>query len=194
MRLNMDSTGPDLEICSDNQWMSLSSTLQISNRENNVIHNLEGRQTENPYDLFLSWEVLESIARYEIVCSSRLITSMLREDGASTSARVAVLPFSDAGGEYRCCVTAFQSATPFNLAELTSSECITVLLDRVIPSAPSPTVTFPSETSSLHLDPVVAYALGALCGILMIAIIFVAMGCFCVVVSKNRHPNIYLKE
>lgn len=186
--------------------MSLDSTLQISNEENSAIRNLEGRQAQTPYVISLSWEVLESMARYEVVCSSSLLTSTVRvDDGASTSATVTVVPFSDAGGEYRCCVTAFQSDTLFNLVELTSSKCVSVVLDRTISSiqllqvggsvSTTPTAAFPSDSSSAReLDPVVTYALGGLSGLLIIAIVLLAVGCFCVVLSKRRDQMTYPKE
>ena len=199
MRLNTDSQVPSLEICSEDRWLSLNSTLHISNEDSSAIRNLEGRPAAS-YFISLSWEPLDSIARYEAVCSSSQLTSTVGVDGASTSTTVAVIPVEDA---YRCCVTAYRSRTLFSLVEFTSTECVSVILDRNIsselpvdPSEPpaNPALTFPAESSGgQQLDPVVTYALGGLSGLLIITVVLVAVGCFCVMPSKRKDQITYPK-
>ena len=183
IRLNTDPTSQvtTLEVCSEDRWISVNSTLQISNDDDRVISNLEGTQTSLNV-ISLRWDSVDSIARYEAECSNSQLTSTLQVDGRSTSVILTVLSSS---GDYSCCLTAYKERTLFNLVEFTSTECVSV-------------AALPRSTSEAQqqLDPAVTYALGGLSGLLIVAIVLVAVGCFCVVISKRKdqitHPQMYV--
>ena len=186
MKVNTDpiSQITSLEICSNDRWLRVNSTLEIRTDESSVIRNLEGTSLE-PNFITLHWEALESVMRYEVKCASSHITSTMSVDGRLSSATVAVLPFAGFQDAYRCCLTAYKNRTLFGLVDFTSTDCLTVN----IVSAPSAGTI----NGGQQLDPAVTYALGGLSGLLIVAIVLVAVGCFCVVLSKRKdqitHPK-----
>ncbi len=185
MNTNPNSHITSLEICLEDRWLSLNSTLQINNEENGVIRNLKGTPTLSNF-ISLSWEALEAVARYEVICSSSQLTSTAQVAGTLDRTIVTVLPFSGYGDEdYRCCLTAYKNRTLFSLVEFTSTECVSVPLDRS---------SSDSVRGGQQLDPTVTYALGGLSGLLIIVIVLVAVGCFCVVISKRKDQITYPKE
>ena len=160
----------------------MNSTLQISDEENPVINDFQGSQT-SPNAISLRWESLGSIARYEAVCSNSQLTSTIQINERSSSAILTVLPSS---GDYSCCLTAYKERTLFNLVEFTSTECVSVVV-----SLEGSTPRVQQQQS----DQTLAYALGGLSWIVIVAIllVIVAIGCFC---AKRKdeitYPQVYV--
>ena len=181
IRLNINSLNrvTTLEICSEDRWISVDSTLRISDEENPVINDFQGNQTASN-TITLLWESLGSTARYEAVCSNGHLTSTLQISGSSTSAMLTVLPSSE---DYSCCLTAYKQRTLFNLVEFTRTECVSVEV------SPEPTGK-PETERERGFDETLAYALGGLSWVVVVAIllVIVAIGCFC---AKLQDQTIY---
>ncbi len=184
MRLvESDTNTPSIiELCTDNQWIRLESNLKIQSKESVIRDLVDISEISNT--ISLSWRAVPpdsvSITRYDITCSSAQGTVSNQIGGNSESA-ILVSVISPA--QYNCCVTAHLGRPLFNLVEQTSTNCVSISLQPDDGMSLGQTVT----------SSILIYSLGGLCGLLILAIMLLAVGCVCVVSSKRKrqatHPR-----
>lgn len=168
---------PRLEICKDDMWIALDSTLRMSSE--NVISNLRGIPTA-PNIVDMSWQVsnsvgLTTITGYDVTCSNSEITSVSHVNGDSTRATLTTLLPST----YQCCVVAYLNRDIFSFVEHRTSECISVTVQEEVPVVVVGASAFDLST--------VTYTLGGLLGLLLVIILLFAIGCIHVLLSKRKY-------
>lgn len=183
MRFSNGGATPTLEICTQDTWITLESDFQISSG-GSVISELNGAALGST-GIALRWDTQGAtdvaVASYEITCSSDSNDITLSVSGGSEAATFTHLAPST---DYRCCVVAHQDRSIFDLVTLTSpAECVSVQLGGSTSTA---------EAAASQSRQAVTFALGGLVGLLVIAVLVVAVSCICVMLSKRRqvtHPR-----
>lgn len=159
-------TGPvvALQLCMDDQWLTVSSSLQVDTDELSPT-NLQ--LTSISEGLLLSWErphTESGITSYDVACSTlvqsssgeHLTSISVTVDGGTTSTVVSVLTTP---ASYNCCVTANTEGS--GGVTFSSETCGTTLFD-----------TLASESTG---DSILVPVLGVVVGVLFSALVIVSV-------------------
>ena len=176
----IDEDVPKIEICVDDTWVSLEESNLKTSEDTSVIGNLEATVLESS-GVALRWDNIAqdvAITEYDVTCSADDFASVRHVDGSFEATVLSgLVPATD----YQCCVEAHLDTTIFNLVEAISTECTTVRTGE-----PTGSQTTPAGLS------VVTYGMGGLVGLLIVALIVVAMSCVCIMLSKRKHRVRYV--
>lgn len=182
MRL-VEEDVPRIEICVSDTWVSLQESSLRTSKETSVIGTLEGAALESS-GIALRWDNTAqdvSISEYDITCSGDDFASSLRVGGGFEAAVLSgLVPDTD----YQCCVEASLDAAIFDLVEVVSTECVSVRTGALTGSQTSAGVAGLS---------IVTYGLGGLVGLLIVALVVVALSCVCIMLSKRKHQVRYVR-
>ena len=178
-RLNEATRPPTLDLCSSDTWLPLEGNYQSPSSQD-LIRNLRGIQMGvNAVSLTWNAQDSDSIARYDVTCSSERQSSTSHNDNGRIEAAILT---DIAPGSYQCCVRAYLDVALFGLVDMTSTECVGVSVNSAGVSGGA--VGGSGGVAGLST---VTYALAGLVGLLLVVTIVIAVGCVCIVLSKRRH-------
>jgi len=161
-----------LEICSQNTWISVESTVRVQASEN-VIENLAVIASGSLVEM--SWSAdTSAVSTFDVSCFNSKNSFTAHVPSSDNSA---ILSLTLESSAYQCCVTALLHRQLEDVATFFDREC------KQLSSVGSLSQSASSQSSYL------TYSLIGLIVILIVCIISVAMGCICVLISKRNYQR-----
>ena len=188
--VNDGATSTSLQICLDDQWLTLDSSLRVASEEFPVVNlQLDG----DGVGISVEWDAPttdEMVLGYDVVCSMDISTGMLTislsVNGESPS--MPIFLSLAVPGTYRCCVTAnVQGNTGVRFSSQTCQTTTTTTSQ--FTSTPTPC---PPTASCEDPCPIITLVMGVLAGVFLLALLIVGMALVIFLCSaSNRNKGIY---
>ena len=167
--VDSDLEEPKIEICKDDVSIKLESNFQVESEDSPVRDLIVSSISAD--SIVLNWRAVDpSILKYDISCSSSYTTITTYMVKGAESAILTYLPPSS---DYQCCVKAYLNKNLTKFATYISTSCVDVNL----------------QGESVTEPYLLIYFLAGLVGFLLVTVGVLAVGCFCVVVSKKKSQN-----